>query len=1251
MRTILSTLALVVWAMLAATGFAPGALAQEDDRERGLLQGFIEDNLSDVGREVRITGFRGALSSQASLDELTIADGEGVWLTLRDVTLDWTRTALLRGRLEVNRLTAAEIIMPRKPVPEGGLEPQDAQASPFALPELPVAVNIGQISVGRADLGAPVLGEAVALSVEGAVSLDAGEGAADLDITRLNGDGGLSLDASYSNETRILALDLDVNEGPGGIVAGLLNLPDRPAIGLKLSGEAPLDDYEARLTLLRNEVPRLTGTLRLQGDPETGARRFEARLGGDVRPFFTPELQGFFGDRSQMRLIGQTRPEGGTVIDDVTLATERLRLAGSLELDAGGWPLRLSLDGTLDAGGALVRVPVAGPPTRLRRADLSARYDAAQGQGWQATAVVTEVQREGLRIGEARLEGRGQILSGATRSLLAELEFGLRGFVDETDAALTQAVGSSPEGRLDLRWQDGTPLEITRLDVTSGDANLRAAGEIDGLADGFPVRGRATVTAADLGRFAGLAGRDLAGRIETTLQGQGTLLGGAFDLALEADTEGLALDVARVDPVLSAQTRLRATARRDETGTVLDRLQIWNSALEADVSGRIDAQSGALDLAVALTEVGLVEPRLDGPAEINGGLGWTSGGALVLEDLRATVAGAELRATGRLSPEDASLPVNGRVTLTAPDLQRFARLAGQPIAGRIDLSATGEGQVKGDTGRFDLSLNGRDLRSGIAELDRLIAGRVAAGLAIRRQDARIVLDTLDIESGRVSLSARGTTPGAPIVVNGRLDDLALLAPGFSGPVEAAGQIDIRDDMGRDVGIDLGLTGPGGTTAKLTGSILDLGQRLALKASGALPLGLANAFIAPRSVAGTATYDLAINGAPALSSVSGRVDLSGGQVSLPTLNGALDNLTGRITLSGASAAVDMSAQGREGGTIRAAGTIGLAAPYPADVVATLTAVGHSDPDLYRTEVSGTINLTGPVAGAALMRGDLVLGQTEIRVPTSATANVGLLPQIRHLNPPDYVTRTRRNAGLIAEEESPPGPGRNLDITISAPNRIFVRGRGLDAELGGSLRIQGTTTNVIPSGTFQLQRGRLDILGQRLTLTTGLIDLRGAFDPYLEFVAETDVDDMTVQVIIRGLASAPEIIFTSSPELPQEEVVARLIFGRGIDDISPFQAAQLAAAVATLTGGLDGGVFGGVRTALGLSNLDVTSTAEGATAFTAGAYISENVYSEVTADSDGNQKIDLNLDLSRSITVRGSVGTDGDTGVGIFFERDY
>jgi translocation and assembly module TamB len=215
---------------------------------------------------------------------------------------------------------------------------------------------------------------------------------------------------------------------------------------------------------------------------------------------------------------------------------------------------------------------------------------------------------------------------------------------------------------------------------------------------------------------------------------------------------------------------------------------------------------------------------------------------------------------------------------------------------------------------------------------------------------------------------------------------------------------------------------------------------------------------------------------------------------------------------------------------------------------------------------------------------------------------------------------------------------------------VRGRGLDAELGGRLRIGGTSADVSPAGFFELRRGRLDILGKRLTLTEGRVTMQGSLDPWLRFVAETEIDSTDVQVIIEGLASAPEVTFASNPDLPQEEIVARLIFGRGLDDISPLQAAQLASAVATLSGG-GGDLVGRLRGGLGLADLDVSQTADGDTQVSAGAYISEKVYTEVTADSAGKQRINLNLDLTGSLTVKGGASNDGDSGIGIFFERDY
>ncbi|MEL7205010.1 MAG: translocation/assembly module TamB domain-containing protein, partial [Pseudomonadota bacterium] len=128
---------------------------------------------------------------------------------------------------------------------------------------------------------------------------------------------------------------------------------------------------------------------------------------------------------------------------------------------------------------------------------------------------------------------------------------------------------------------------------------------------------------------------------------------------------------------------------------------------------------------------------------------------------------------------------------------------------------------------------------------------------------------------------------------------------------------------------------------------------------------------------------------------------------------------------------------------------------------------------------------------------------------------------------------------------------------------------------------------------------------------------------------------------------EITFSSSPDLPEEEVLAQLLFGRDFSDMSAFQAAQLVSAVATLSG--KGG--GGLGDRLGLANFDVTSTSDGDTQVSAGTYISDNIYSEIVADSSGKNQINLNLDLTPSLTVKGVAGNDGDTGVGIFFERDY
>ena len=228
---------------------------------------------------------------------------------------------------------------------------------------------------------------------------------------------------------------------------------------------------------------------------------------------------------------------------------------------------------------------------------------------------------------------------------------------------------------------------------------------------------------------------------------------------------------------------------------------------------------------------------------------------------------------------------------------------------------------------------------------------------------------------------------------------------------------------------------------------------------------------------------------------------------------------------------------------------------------------------------------------------------------------------------------------------------LDVKILAENKIFVRGRGLDAELGGQLTLTGTTTDIIPKGRFELIRGRLDILGKRLEMQEGYASLQGSLTPHLRLVASTSTGEHLVLVTVEGAADEPEITFTSEPELPSDEVLARLLFGRDVTKISAFQTVQLASAVATLAGRGGIGIVEKLRMKAGVDELDITTDEAGETTLRAGKYISETVYTAVEVETTGQSRINLNLDLSNSTKLRGTVDTEGKTGIGLFFEKDY
>jgi translocation and assembly module TamB len=136
--------------------------------------------------------------------------------------------------------------------------------------------------------------------------------------------------------------------------------------------------------------------------------------------------------------------------------------------------------------------------------------------------------------------------------------------------------------------------------------------------------------------------------------------------------------------------------------------------------------------------------------------------------------------------------------------------------------------------------------------------------------------------------------------------------------------------------------------------------------------------------------------------------------------------------------------------------------------------------------------------------------------------------------------------------------------------------------------------------------------------------------------------------------PTVTLGSDPELPQDEVLSRLLFGRNLASITPYQAIQLAGAANTLAGGGGFDLLGQTRKMLGVDQLEIKNTEgdQGGTAISAGKYLSENVYMEVEKGlGPKGGKGSVVWELTPNISVETEVGENADIGGGVNWKWDY
>ncbi len=407
------------------------------------------------------------------------------------------------------------------------------------------------------------------------------------------------------------------------------------------------------------------------------------------------------------------------------------------------------------------------------------------------------------------------------------------------------------------------------------------------------------------------------------------------------------------------------------------------------------------------------------------------------------------------------------------------------------------------------------------------------------------------------------------------------------------------------------------------------------------------------LAGGSSVDIRLAGTVGSPQVNGQATLSNGRYENLLSGTVLDELTFDVVLAGDSLAIQkFSATDGGKGSMEITGdaTVDPKQAFPFDIRTTLNDFTVVRRDDVTASANADITLSG-TAEKSKVAGTVTTTGVEIQLINQLPPTVVEL-DVTEINGPvgtRAVSADRRAAA--------PPPDIDLDVLVEMPRRVFVRGRGLDSEWGGTIKISGAAAEPRADGKLELVRGQVSVVGKTFKLDSGTVTLPPGdeISPEIDVVAIHSGGDLQTTVRIAGPVANPEITFSSVPDLPQDEIIAKMLFNKSAAGLSPIEAVQLAAALAELSGGGGGGVMDFARKTLGVDVLRVESGGEGAgggPALNVGKYVTDGVYIGVTQGiTPESSSVGVEVEITPNISVDSNVRQSGASQTGVKFKLDY
>ncbi|MTJ91385.1 MAG: translocation/assembly module TamB [Desulfovibrio sp.] len=638
--------------------------------------------------------------------------------------------------------------------------------------------------------------------------------------------------------------------------------------------------------------------------------------------------------------------------------------------------------------------------------------------------------------------------------------------------------------------------------------------------------------------------------------------------------------------------------------------------------------------------------------------------------------GARVRAQGSVyGPLEANLETSGFAAARCavrwqPGTVEVRRLDLDLPAQKLGLRAAAGASLRygsSELGQTDLGLSGLDIT--MKPSGRL---RAQASLSAEKFDVRLTLEQLELAPWRVlvpalpagTVAATARLAGSPAHPQGdlRVDVRGLSLPGSAlKPMNLTLTGKLERDTAAGGALALRLVPDQATVVALGGTECRVEARLpllfgadglprphmqgplraAVRWNGAVAPLWSLLPVADQRLAGRLALALDVGGTLETPVPKGFVRMDDARYENLTLGVLLSAINLRLDLEEGHAGalglarLNLAAADGQGGTARITGQ-GRLDGSQLDFKASLD---HLRP-LRRRDVRVELSAQASVAGSATapeVRGTLTVNQGLVLLNNlEVGGSITTLPISEAspawartgYEPPTSAARQGKKAASSAPAlagAAPVSGGKPglLDLRIVIPGRFVVEGFGLKSEWRADMHIGGTPAEPLVSGQLNATKGSLDILGKNFKLARGAVTFAGGdvSNPLLDIMLTSQTPALMANISIVGTVRKMQLILSSDPEMPRDEILAQILFGKSASELGRLENLRLAAAVAQLagfgTGSGGGGVLDSARQALGVDVLRFNSSGAGqqgqsgenmaaGSSVEMGKYLTEDIY---------------------------------------------